>query len=308
MPTREIMQALGQEILVSYDARAKGVAEIKSSVRSELAGLDRAHRVMSTRLRADLARGAADRRRTVGAQLAALDRAHKAMGGKLRSDLAKGVSDRKAMVDSQLAGLSGARKAMGAELRTGLDRGVADRRRAVGTQLAAFDSAHRAMGGRLHADLARGVADRRVAVGARLAQFGSEMKELATAHAGGQAAWRGLTATMQARRGKPMAKAAYRTATVPRMPRTAPAAPPTETAAGGAGDGAAAARGVAEMTQEFAELCNRVFAYLADHPDGTRLMELEHEFHVARIQMARVVKSLMDGNKVEKRDLLYFAV
>jgi len=119
MPTREIMQALGQEILVSYDARAKGVAEIKSSVRSELAGLDRAHRVMSTRLRADLARGAADRRRTVGAQLAALDRAHKAMGGKLRSDLAKGVSDRKAMVDSQLAGLSGARKAMGAELRTG---------------------------------------------------------------------------------------------------------------------------------------------------------------------------------------------
>jgi len=64
-----------------------------------------------------------------------------------------------------------------------------------------------------------------------------------------------------------MAKAAYRTATVPRTPRAAPAAPPTETAAGGAGDEAAAARGVAEMTQEFAELCNRVFAYLADHPD-----------------------------------------
>jgi len=56
------------------------------------------------------------------------------------------------------------------------------------------------------------------------------------------------------------------------------------------------------------ELRDRVFAYLADHPDGTRLVELEEEFGVARIQAARVVRELMDDNKVEKRDLLYFAI
>lgn len=56
------------------------------------------------------------------------------------------------------------------------------------------------------------------------------------------------------------------------------------------------------------ELRDRVFAYLADHPDGTKLVELEEEFGVARIQIAKVIRALMDDNKVEKRDLLYFAI
>jgi ElaB/YqjD/DUF883 family membrane-anchored ribosome-binding protein len=55
-------------------------------------------------------------------------------------------------------------------------------------------------------------------------------------------------------------------------------------------------------------LRDRVFAYLADHPDGTRLAEMETEFGVSRIEMARVVRALMDNNKVEKRELLYFAI
>jgi hypothetical protein len=38
------------------------------------------------------------------------------------------------------------------------------------------------------------------------------------------------------------------------------------------------------------------------------MTELEKEFGVARIQMARVIRNLMDENKVEKRNLLYFAV
>ena len=56
------------------------------------------------------------------------------------------------------------------------------------------------------------------------------------------------------------------------------------------------------------ELRDRVFAYLADHPDGTKLTELEEEFGLARIQIARIVRALIDDNKVEKRDLLYFAI
>lgn len=56
------------------------------------------------------------------------------------------------------------------------------------------------------------------------------------------------------------------------------------------------------------ELRDRVFAYLANHPDGTKLTELEEEFSLARIQIAKVIHGLIDDNKVEKHDLLYFAI
>jgi len=55
-------------------------------------------------------------------------------------------------------------------------------------------------------------------------------------------------------------------------------------------------------------LRDRVFAYLANHTNGTKLTELEEEFGIARIEMARVVRELMDDNKVEKREQLYFAI
>ena len=64
----------------------------------------------------------------------------------------------------------------------------------------------------------------------------------------------------------------------------------------------------AGITPETAALRNQVFEYLANHPDGTRLVELEQEFGVARIKVARLLKDLMDENKVEKQELLYFAI
>jgi len=64
----------------------------------------------------------------------------------------------------------------------------------------------------------------------------------------------------------------------------------------------------AAVTPEIVELQGRVFEYLADHPDGTRMVELEREFDIARIQMARVIRGLIDNGKAEKRDLLYFAI
>ena len=63
-----------------------------------------------------------------------------------------------------------------------------------------------------------------------------------------------------------------------------------------------------EVTPEVAELQRQVFEYLADYPDGTRMVVLEQEFGIARIQMARILRNLMDDNKVEKRNLLYFAI
>ncbi len=56
------------------------------------------------------------------------------------------------------------------------------------------------------------------------------------------------------------------------------------------------------------ELYDRLFTYLANHPDGVKLAEMEEEFGEARIRIANVLRSLMDENKVGKRDLLYFVI
>ena len=64
----------------------------------------------------------------------------------------------------------------------------------------------------------------------------------------------------------------------------------------------------AEITPEIGDIRDQAFEYLANHPDGTGLVELEQEFGLARIKLVRVVKDLMDENKVEKRDMLYFAI
>ena len=56
------------------------------------------------------------------------------------------------------------------------------------------------------------------------------------------------------------------------------------------------------------EIIDQVFTYLANHPDGTKLAELEEEFGLSRIQVVRVLHALMDAYKIEKRDQLYFAI
>lgn len=65
---------------------------------------------------------------------------------------------------------------------------------------------------------------------------------------------------------------------------------------------------VSEATEEFSRVRERVFEGLADHPDGLRLKEIEREFGMSRFESNRVVKSLINSGKAEKRGLLYFAI
>ena len=64
----------------------------------------------------------------------------------------------------------------------------------------------------------------------------------------------------------------------------------------------------AELPPEPASLNEKVREYLAKHLDGTKMTELEQEFGLSRFQMTRVLKALMDEDKVEKRELLYFTI
>ena len=170
-----------------------------------------------------------------------------------------------------------------------------------------FDKAHAEMSAQLKADLAKGEADRvkqaqieiKERIGAvtdLLDDFRKEREEAATA-------WQKLVSTMEGVRGGTKAPAPIAKEEVVKNPEAKAAGveelPEEE---------AVARAEPAEVTPEVAALQHRVFEYLADHPDGTRMVQLEREFDIARIQMARVLKNLMDDNKVEKRDLLYFAI
>ncbi len=56
-----------------------------------------------------------------------------------------------------------------------------------------------------------------------------------------------------------------------------------------------------------ATLRDVIFTYLAEHPDGARLTQMEQDLGMARIKLAKEMKGLIDAKKVRKRDLVYFA-
>ncbi len=178
-----------------------------------------------------------------------------------------------------------------------LQEDVRASRQDVHTMLKAFDqqlkevqTARVTASKELRADLAQGATGLRQDVDTMLKGFDTALGEFRSILAGGRDEWQKLAATMQARR---------QAAVIEANPMAA-AASPAETTAPEVE--------AAETTQELAAVGDRVFEYLANHPDGTRLVELEQEFDLARIQMSRVIRSLIEENKVEKRGLLYFAI
>jgi len=206
-------------------------------------------------------------------------------------------------VRADLAKIEADRKSASRELKTELTTSTANLKRDVAALLGRFGQAHNAMSAEMRADLARGrqtlakgEKERQKEAGefrAELKESRAELKEprgkLAqeTAEwrastqaqlAGAHDEWQKLTGTMQAKRGA--------VAVAVKTPKRA-TLPPAEDAVA---------------------LRQRAFEYLADHPNGTKLAELELQFGQARIQMSKIIKGLMDENKVEKRDFFYFAI
>ena len=301
------MHSLAQEIVGSYDARTASIGSIRQEVasrrqkaRTELKELDAAHKAMAKQQRADLAREHAALASNVTIQLEELDAAHKAMAQQQRTDLTKGRARLASSVASQLKESDAAHRAMGQEQRSDLARGHAKLASSVGSQLKEFDATHKAMAKQQRTDLARGRASLAKSEAQRKSEVKASMDEVAATRAGGKYEWQKLTGTMQAKRQASMAD----------MTPLEGAAPPA------AEESIAAACEVSkeetplqpeEVTPQITRIHDRVFEYLASNPDGTRMTELEQEFGLARIQMVKVIKDLKDENKVDKRELLYFA-
>jgi hypothetical protein len=55
-------------------------------------------------------------------------------------------------------------------------------------------------------------------------------------------------------------------------------------------------------------LSDVIFTYLAEHANGARLAQMEHDLGMPRIKLATEIRSLIEDKKVQKREMLYFAV
>lgn len=203
-------------------------------------------------------------------------------------------------------------------------------------QLRNYDRAHNAMAQELRTELARvqpaldqaetarkqdeaqRAQDRDRVVAQRKSDVSDQLNELHNTQAGARDSWQNMAATMRQRRTGAVAEApvvveeeAPAVVEEEAPVAVAEAAPPVVEDATGpevAEEEAVERAEVGDVTDEFTALSDQVFEHLASHPDGTRLTELEAEFGMKRFQAGRVVRHLMDDGKVEKQDLLYFAI
>ena len=302
------MDSLAHEIIESYETREAGLTALRQDVSMQkqttqalIEELEITRRATAQQLRAGLAKGHSDLAGGVAAQLTQLDAGHSAMTQELRAGLAKGHSVLAGGVAAQLTQLDAGHRAMTQELRAGLAKGHSDLMGGVAAQLTQVDADHRAMTQELRSHLAEARSSMVQTEVSRKSHIRAWIHGVAATHAGARDAWQNLAAIMQEKRAAPTASDV---APVPLYPAGGPPASPRQIVEipveNAAGNG--------EEDGSLSILANSAFAYLADHPDGARLTNLEQELGLGRFQMNQVVRRLTDRGKVEKRDLLYFAI
>lgn len=298
MPTKEDMQNLASRIVQSYGERTGKIGQLRRTVKADLGAskahlkaLSRSRAVGERRLRSELGQKMAELKgatgRTLGEARAQLEAVRKEMQASL------------AQAHATLAESGNRRRADANAFRGKLRRATADGRRAVKVRLAAardqlkaFGPSRRAAGKEVKAKLAAGHRSLTDSVRRQQGQARDFMGRWAGLVAEGKAG-------MRARLGRPAGVVARPTGSG--MSTTNGDRELSE-------EEAVARVEIGHVTPEMVALRDRVFLYLADHPDGTRMTELEQEFSLARLQMARVLKSLMEQNKAKKQGLLYFAI
>lgn len=318
MSVQQEMRSLTQEIVRSYQERVTGIASLRQEVgiqreatRTQVHEIDRARNAMARQQRAELGRGRTHLASNVAGQLRELDTRRQAMARQQRAELGGGRTHLASSVAGQLRELDTRQQAMAQQQRAELGRGRAHLSSSIGGQLRELGAAHQAMGQQQRAELGRGRAGLEASVSLQILGYHEEL-------AGARAAWEGMTATLGARRGGHAAVAGAPAAPVAAAPvaappavagTPAPASLVVEVPVAVEEEEEAVARAeVGEVTPEFISVRDRVFEYVANHPDGTRLVEIERELGLSRLAAARVVRNLMDEGKVEKRGLLYFAI
>ena len=174
-------------------------------------------------------------------------------------------------VNRQQADAAMAHAAMATEQRATLAADQANRRQAVDAMLAGLDAEHAAMATELRAFLQEDHETRSAAVASERTDLRHSLTEMAQV-------WHGFAAAPWG------APPPAESPAPPPPPAESPAPPPP----------------VAPQAAEAEDAAQKVMHYLNEHPEGAKLMDLEPQMDLARPQLGRLLRQLVDGGKLVK--------
>lgn len=266
---QEAMRGLVRGIVASHETRTKGV----TSIRRDAA----AQRERSRRHVQGLETGRREAAQGLHGYLAG-GRAVLAKNDALRESRFRSWATEAASGRAQRAARQ--RAALG-ESRSALAKATAKSRGGARALVKRLSSTRRAMARGLLEDLAAGRAALEEAGGERRTEVLTWLGDLTRDRVAAAQEWRQMGSVLTERGARVMAQAPSRRK-----------------------EGKQEARAEA---RKVIPLEDRLFEYLAAHPDGVRLVEVEKEFGLERFEASRVVRGLISEGKARREDRLYFA-
>ena len=283
MGLNEDFKRMGEEIIDSYDLRAKTIAEvvdnvqkIRDEVHSTLKEFAGNRAKMSAEQKKALTDFIEELCRNVATLVKEFHTAHSNMSKELKKDLAHYVSGIKNEVAEKLREFEVNRNKMGAEQKKALTDSVADLQKENHRMMKEYHTAHSNMSKELKKDLAHYVSGIKNEVAEKLKEFQDERKKMA-------AQWQSLVEKTDKRRGiKIIYEEGEKKGAKKEMKKAAEETVSPEIA----------------LDEKVLELINA-------HPDGIKVGDMGEKLGVPRMTLGKIAKKLFEEGKVDKKDNLY---
>ena len=287
------------------------------------------HRLeMSAEQRGVLGENAARRRAEVAKQMMQASLARREMSTSIRDQLQKEHTVRKASVASLMEDMHQERLDMGAaqsksleedrqrrveEVQTfqkdvesflaGLRDDLAQQRASVQDMLLEMHSARQAMGEEEARDLAHHRAELQAQVSESIAGFQAARVKLRSDLEEFGQQWKEFASIMRNKRASPGSQEVEEQPVGPAVPaplEELAVRPPFEEGA------ESPLPSIFIPADSPGQLADEVFLAVRANPEGVKLADLESQFNISRIEMAQVLKHLIEADRVRKEDRLYF--
>jgi hypothetical protein len=262
-------------------------------------------------LKKELRQGRADLFQKIVGVMGEIHEAHATMAAGQAEALAKGHKQLATETATFLGEVKSARGTMAAEQAEALVKGRVELRAGTAAFLDEVLGARTAMARSQRATLEAAHAALHSEVTATLAGFETDRRALAEDLVKLSQAWRGFGETPALRTEAPVRPPAPPVVedVAPPAPKVEQPAPPRAPPQVIEPVGPAAAAPEVPVEAHKVPSDHAVFSYLADHPDGVRLVDLEAHFGVPRIRLVQTVGRLIESNKARRDEerKLYFA-
>jgi len=307
------MKNLSEDIVSSYDVRVKAIGILVNNVHRTLKGFSTNRKKMANEQAKALKDFVNELSNSVGNMIEGIQKGHKEMADKLKADLAKGEEERLKGEEERLKGEEERLKDF-KTMMADIQKAVKEIETYVKNKLKEFSDTHADMSEELKKELAKYVNDlvnttkklmannkklmgniqarqkeRNAEVADLLEAFKTEREKMAANWQALTANWQALATKMAKKRGiKPEVEVEVKVR-------------PVEEA-------------VEEVVEEAKEeevpteisLEERVLEFIERHPEGVRVGDMEEPLGVTRLRLGRIAKSLLNEGKVRKEDNLYF--